>query len=391
VESLGIRVDDLLLRPWRPSDAEDIVRARDDDAISRWANSSPVPFRLAHAREFIEATRTAMNEMTAVGGAITDAKTGELLGSVVLHSIDKRRRIGELGYWSAPWARGRRVTERAARALLRWGYDHLDLARVDWHAVVGNHASRLIALRLGFTIAGLVPSELRPRDGARIDEWYGWQLPGQVTDADFEVPEAVRRTAYTFGHDQPVLSEGPVRLRRPAPGDEPGIMAAFRDPDSVRWFGGPQPYEEKHARQFVRDHAPAEWAKGVEAIFAVVDGADAYAGSVDLRISPADPAVGEVGFLIAPQARGRGYATAALLAISRWGFDALGLARIEWRAEVGNDASRRVAAKAGFAFEGVQRAGVGGGGTRRDMWVAARTATDHTEPHSERLSEQAWA
>jgi RimJ/RimL family protein N-acetyltransferase len=114
----------------------------------------------------------------------------------------------------------------------------------------------------------------------------------------------------------------------------------------------------------------------VEAIFAVVDPDHAYAGSVDLRISPTDPAVGEVGFLISPAARGKGYATAALGAISRWGFAELGLSRIQWRAEVGNYASRRVAEKAGFAFEGVQRAGTGRGETRRDMWVAARTAAD---------------
>jgi hypothetical protein len=55
VEPLAIRVDDLLLRSWRPTDAEDIVRARDDAAISRWASSSPVPFRLANAREFLAA------------------------------------------------------------------------------------------------------------------------------------------------------------------------------------------------------------------------------------------------------------------------------------------------------------------------------------------------
>ena len=376
MEPLELRVDDLLLRSWRPTDAEDMVRARDDAAISRWSNSSPVPYLLAHARDFIELARPESNDSTAVGGVITDAETGELLGSTALHSIDKTSRMAELGYWSAPWARGHRVTERAARALLSWGYANLDLTRVDWHATVGNHASRLIALRLGFTIAGLVPNKLRPRDGNRVDEWYGWQLPGQLTAAGFEVPEPVRRTAYAFGHDQPVLVAGPITLRRPVPKDEPGIVAAYRDPESVRWFGGPQPYTATHAREYVRDHVPAEWDKGVEAIFAVADGADAYAGSVDLRISPTDPAVGEVGFVIAPQARGRGYATAALGAISRWGFDALGLARIECRAEVGNDASRRVAAKAGFAVEGRQRAGIGRGGTRRDMWVAARIATD---------------
>jgi len=42
VEPLEIRVDDLLLRSWRPTGAEAIVRARADAAISRRPSSSPV-------------------------------------------------------------------------------------------------------------------------------------------------------------------------------------------------------------------------------------------------------------------------------------------------------------------------------------------------------------
>jgi len=374
VEPLEIRVDDLLLRSWRPTDAEAIVRARADDAISHWSSGSPVPFRLEHAREFIESARPDLNDQRAARGAITDAKTGELLGASSLHAINRPARTAALGYWSAPWARGRRVCERASRALLSWGFADLGLARVDWQAMVGNHASRLIGLRLGFTIIGVVPSEWRPRDDTRVDEWYGCLLPAELTAPDFEVPDPVRRAARVFGHDQPVLAEGAARLRRPVTKDEPGICAAYQDPESARWFGGPQPYTPAHAAQYVRDHVPREWARGVEAIFAVVDENDAYAGSIDLRISPTDPAVGEVGCVISPAGRGRGLATAALGAISRWGFDELGLGRVEWRAEVGNDASRRVAEKAGFAYEGVQRAGLLRGGTRRDMWVSARTA-----------------
>jgi RimJ/RimL family protein N-acetyltransferase len=376
VDPLEIRIDDLLLRSWRPTDADDIVRGRDDAAISRWSNTAPVPYRVKDARELIEATRREFNDGTALGGAITDAETGEFLGSAALHGIRKKARIAELGYWSAPWARGRRVTERVARALVGRGFAELGLARVDWHAIVGNHASRLIALRLGFTVVGMVPSEPRRRDGTRVDEWYGCLLPGQLTAAGFELPDPVRRAAYAFGHDHPVLSQGPVTLRRPVPADEPGIVATYGDPESVRWYGAPQPYTPAHAARLVHDHVPTEWARGVEAIFAVAGPDHAYAGTVDLRISPTDPAVGEVGYLISPAARGRGYATAALGAISRWGFAELGLSRVVWRAEVGNYASRRVAEKAGFAFEGVQRAGTGDSGARRDMWVAARTAAD---------------
>ena len=106
----------------------------------------------------------------------------------------------------------------------------------------------------------------------------------------------------------------------------------------------------------MHDFAPAAWARGVEAVFAVADADDAYAGSMSLRLHGDEltTGIGDVGYLIAPQARGRGYAQAALTALCDWGFAALRLHRIEWQAYVGNDASRTVAERAGFQVEGVR-------------------------------------
>jgi RimJ/RimL family protein N-acetyltransferase len=250
------------------------------------------------------------------------------------------------------------------------------LGRVDWRATIGNHASRLTALRLGFRMIGERPGIARTgRPGAAEAEQHRWLaalLPGDLTAAGTDVPDAVRRTAHTFGGAHPTLPAGPVTLRPPAERDLPRILETRRDPEVARWFGGPQPYRMADAVPHVERTVPDRWARAAEAVFAIADDEDAYAGSVDLRISPGDPAVGEVGFMVSPWARGRGYAPAALRAICGWGFEALGLARIQWRAEVGNDASLRVAEKAGFAMEGLQRQALEVGGNRRDCWVAAR-------------------
>ncbi|HEX5540734.1 MAG TPA: GNAT family protein [Micromonospora sp.] len=94
------------------------------------------------------------------------------------------------------------------------------------------------------------------------------------------------------------------------------------------------------------------------------------------RLSPVDTGLADVGFFTAPEARGRGYGPAALAAVCRWGFTALRLARIEWRANVGNTASRRMAEKAGFVFEGTARSALNHRGRRVDAWVGALLATD---------------
>jgi RimJ/RimL family protein N-acetyltransferase len=165
------------------------------------------------------------------------------------------------------------------------------------------------------------------------------------------------------------LSDGRVRLRAPRDSDLDDIVAACQDPEAVRWTSVPQPYGPAEAEGFLRIVEDG-WTSGRAAIFFIstAEHDGRYCGAIDLRLD--GEGGGEVGFAVAPWARGSGVCTAALRLVCRWGFDTLGLGRIEWLAHVGNDASRRVADKVGFVFEGVQRAKCHQRGVRYDAWVA---------------------
>jgi RimJ/RimL family protein N-acetyltransferase len=63
----------------------------------------------------------------------------------------------------------------------------------------------------------------------------------------------------------------------------------------------------------------------------------------------------EIGYGVRPAARGKGLATEALTAVSRWALSTGGLQRAWLRVSVGNAASMRVAQKAGFRQEGLLR------------------------------------
>jgi|SRR5215207_2810926 len=170
---------------------------------------------------------------------------------------------------------------------------------------------------------------------------------------------------------QPELTDGTVRLRSHTEADLDAVVAACRDPETQRWTSVPSPYRREHAESFVGDHAPSRWQTGAGVVWAFCGPDGGYAGAMDLRISRSDPGRGNVGFHCAPWARGRGWTTAALVLACGWGFDTLGMARIEWYAFVGNVGSRRTVEKAGFVFEGTQRARLLHRGERRDAWVGA--------------------
>ncbi|MEU8422854.1 GNAT family N-acetyltransferase [Micromonospora sp. NPDC048835] len=383
MEPVEITEDGVLLRPWRETDADAVHRACQDPDIQRWT-TVPRPYRPEHAHGFVtEMSRKAWAEGTGAPFAVCDPSTGEVWGSAGLISIDKDG-TGEVGYWTAPWARGRGVMTRATRAVARWSFDSLGLRRLIWQAEVGNHASRLVALRAGFRVDGRLRLA-NPAPHGAADGWIGSLLPGEVPAPGSTGPAgpgtlAARRAA-VFGRPQPVLfataAAGELRLRPMEEQDLDAVVRTCQDPESIRWTTVPDPYDRTDAQGYLAYGRDA-WARGDAGCFVIADPDDRYVGTIDLRLSPGDPLLADVGFMTAPEARGRGHLPAALVALGAWGFSTVGLARIEWRANVGNTSSRRAAEKAGFTVEGTARAGVQHRGERVDVWVGALLAKDLT-------------
>ena len=90
-------------------------------------------------------------------------------------------------------------------------------------------------------------------------------------------------------------------------------------------------------------------------------------GSVAVADFDWSEGIGHVSYWLAADARGKGYATAAVRLLSRWAFETLGLERLELCAHPDNTTSQRVAERAGFMREGVLRSVMTVKGTRWDV------------------------
>jgi RimJ/RimL family protein N-acetyltransferase len=142
-------------------------------------------------------------------------------------------------------------------------------------------------------------------------------------------------------------------LRPFRPDDEEAVHRACQDPGTQRWLGLlPVPYTRADAREFVTGTAPRERAEGTGLSVAVeADGEFVGSSGVYLRPGRLGP---EIGYWIAPWARGHGYAAEAAHALAEWALG-LGAGRVHLFADVGNTASQAVARRAGFTHEGVVR------------------------------------
>ncbi len=174
----------------------------------------------------------------------------------------------------------------------------------------------------------------------------------------------------------PTLTDGQVTLRAHRPDDLDEVLAQGRDPQMQRWTSVPSPYGLQDARAWLagREH---DWIDNHYLSFAI-ETAGRFAGTVDLR--PDGRGAAEVGYGLAPWARGRGVMSRALRLLLPWGFTTLDLEVVLWRARAGNWPSRRVAWAVGFRVEGLVRGLLPDRTERHDGWIGSLRAGDPLSP-----------
>jgi ribosomal-protein-alanine N-acetyltransferase len=131
----------------------------------------------------------------------------------------------------------------------------------------------------------------------------------------------------------------------------------------------PHPFPPEFAREWITSAGPAA--------FAVCElTTDTLAGCAELRDIEVDHAQAELSFWIGRPFWGRGYASEAVAALVRHGFDSLGLNRIYAHHMCRNPASGRVLQNLGMQQEGLLRQRVRKWGRFEDVCLYAILRSD---------------
>ncbi|MDH6448621.1 MULTISPECIES: GNAT family N-acetyltransferase [unclassified Streptomyces] len=138
--------------------------------------------------------------------------------------------------------------------------------------------------------------------------------------------------------------------------DVPALAEMMNDEQVGAWTDVPQPYSEDQARGWITRYAPTEREAGRGLDLAVTEFlTQRLVGIVQLAKTNWHVRSTELSYIIAPWARGEGYASEAALATAQWLFTDQKFERIELRTAADNTASQQVAQKIGCISEGVLR------------------------------------
>ena len=170
------------------------------------------------------------------------------------------------------------------------------------------------------------------------------------------------------------VSDG-VRLEPLATEHIEGLDALALDPDVQLNTYVPSPPPADFGRTWLKRYERGR-EEGTREGFAIVDAEDgSFLGiAVAVRLDEA-ASEAELGYILAPEARGRGAATEALRQLTDWGF-ARGLQRLELRVDRDNEPSKRVAERCGYTHEGILRSVYFKEGRRSDLFIYSRLPSD---------------
>ena len=173
-------------------------------------------------------------------------------------------------------------------------------------------------------------------------------------------------------YPDPPLADDDLRLRPYRRSDLEALVRELSDPEIPRWTNVPAEYGPEEGQAFLIHVEPQRLA-GRSLTLAIGEELQGAVGITDVNWRDRRA---EVGYWVAASRRGRGLGSRAVGLLSAWALSEGGFERLDLYASPHNEASQRVAQKAGFTREGLLRKLRYRHGEREDLYVYSRLAQD---------------
>lgn len=144
----------LCLRQLTHGDGETMVAIFSSPEVLRFLNQPPMD-TLEKAITFIDRLNGSYQNRESVDWGITLHGDDRVIGMCGSYQWDRSNRHMDIGYHILPSQWGQGYATEAARAMIRWCFDNLDLHRIQADCTDGNIASERVLLKCGFKVEGI--------------------------------------------------------------------------------------------------------------------------------------------------------------------------------------------------------------------------------------------
>lgn len=146
----------LLIRSFKMSDGPRVKDLAGDSAIADTTLNIPHPYENGMAEEWISTHEVKFKAGEMVNSAIILKSIDTLIGAIGLLSINLRFKRAELGYWVAKeyWNQG--YCTEAAKIMLEYGFQKLNLNKITATHITRNPSSGKVMEKIGMKKEGIL-------------------------------------------------------------------------------------------------------------------------------------------------------------------------------------------------------------------------------------------
>ncbi len=148
-----LKTERLTLRAMHPIDTEDMYDYAHRDEVARFLLWSPHPSQ-SYTKDYLYYVQSRYALGDFYDWAIIDRESRRMIGTCGFAKIDTENDSAELGYVLNPDFWGKGYAREAAREVIRFGFEMLDLNRIEARFMEGNEASLAVMKKLGMTFEG---------------------------------------------------------------------------------------------------------------------------------------------------------------------------------------------------------------------------------------------
>jgi ribosomal-protein-alanine N-acetyltransferase len=156
-----LRTARLLLGGFDLHDAAEVRRLAGAREIADTTLTIPHPYHLQDAVSWIELQNSDDGPRVSADFAIRLLPQQQLIGSIGLRDIDSQHGQAELGFWIGKDWWGQGYAREAARAVIQFGFESLNLNRICAHHMTRNPASGRVLLAAGMQREGVLRQRVR--------------------------------------------------------------------------------------------------------------------------------------------------------------------------------------------------------------------------------------
>ncbi|MBQ7384857.1 MAG: GNAT family N-acetyltransferase [Clostridia bacterium] len=148
-----LKTERLTLRAMRRDDATDMFEYASQDGVTEFLLWSSHKSR-AYTEEYLKYVESRYAVGDFYDWALICNQSGKMIGTCGFASIDTVNNVGEIGYVLNPAYHGRGIAAEAAKEVMRFGFETLELHRIEARFMEGNDASRRVMEKLGMSFEG---------------------------------------------------------------------------------------------------------------------------------------------------------------------------------------------------------------------------------------------